>query len=81
MTRYVLLAALVASTVAQQQDPGVISDPGTYGPQVEIAHLYYDQWPTGKLSIVSPALCSRLQVLQFRDPVACSPTILLRSIL
>lgn len=49
MTRIApLVAALVASTVAQQQDPGVIRDPGTYGPQVEIAHLYYDQWPTGK---------------------------------
>jgi len=50
MTRIApLIAALVASALAQQQDPGVISDPGMYGPQVEIVHLYYDQWPTGRL--------------------------------
>lgn len=22
-------------------------DPGVYGPSLEIAHLYYGQWPTG----------------------------------
>lgn len=58
MTRIIaLVAALVASTIAQQQDPSVISDPGRSGPQVEIAHLYYDQWPTGKLMRLSLALC------------------------
>lgn len=44
-----LFAACVAIAFAQtvQQDPGVISDPGKAGPQVEIVHLYYDEWPTG----------------------------------
>lgn len=39
------IAGAFAQTV--QQDPGVISDPGVAGPQLEIVHLYYDQWPTG----------------------------------
>ena len=25
----------------------LITDPGTYGPALELVHLYYDQWPTG----------------------------------
>lgn len=48
-----VVAALTAAAAAQtvQQDPGVIRDPGTYGPQVEIVHLYYDQWPTGAIEL------------------------------
>lgn len=42
-----LVAALAATARAQQSQAQPISDPGTYGPQVEIAHLYYDEWPTG----------------------------------
>lgn len=34
--------ALLSTTSAQ-----VISDPGTYGPALELVHLYYDEWPTG----------------------------------
>lgn len=38
-----------AGVLAQQvqQDPGLIADPGIAGPQLELVHLYYDQWPTG----------------------------------
>lgn len=44
-----VVAALAVTAFAQtvQQDPGVISDPGKAGPQLEIVHLYYDEWPTG----------------------------------
>ena len=34
--------ALASSCAAQ-----VISDPGVYGPPLELVHLYYDEWPTG----------------------------------
>lgn len=26
----------------------LVTDPGVFGPALEIAHLYYDQWPTGE---------------------------------
>lgn len=35
----------LAFLVSAQQ---LLSDPGTSGPQVEVVHLYYDEWPTGK---------------------------------
>ena len=25
----------------------ILSDPGSYGPTLEIVHLYFDEWPTG----------------------------------
>lgn len=55
---HILIAALAAGTTAQnatqrnitvQQDPGMLSEPLTSGPTPELIHLYYDQWPTGKL--------------------------------
>jgi len=56
MTRILsVVAALVALTAAQQQDPGILSDPGHTVRQAEIVHLYYDQWPTGKSVTASSA--------------------------
>lgn len=52
-----LLTAFAALAVAQQQDPGVVSDPGTYGPAVEIVHLYYDEWPTGMNDLPNSRAC------------------------
>lgn len=35
---------------AQPLDSSVlISDPGVYGPPLELMHLYYDEFPTGEL--------------------------------
>ena len=51
-----LVVALVATVAAQnathhsitvQEDPGMLSEPLTFGPTPELVHLYYDQWPTG----------------------------------
>ena len=39
----VVAAALLAATQT------ILSDPGTAGPEVEIVHLYQDEWPTGEL--------------------------------
>lgn len=44
-----LVVALSATAAAQSSQAQPISDPGTYGPQLEIAHLYYDEWPTGMI--------------------------------
>lgn len=41
----VFLCAIVAALRVGAQS--VYSDPGTYGPAVEIVHLYNDQWPSG----------------------------------
>jgi len=38
----VILTAGVALAVAQV----VRKDSGTYGPALDVAHLFYDQWPT-----------------------------------
>lgn len=40
------LCLLVLTAVTAQQ---VVSDPGYAGPEPELVHLYYDQWPTGML--------------------------------
>ena len=37
----------LAQNITAQQDPGLLADPGTAGPQAELVHLYYDEWPTG----------------------------------
>jgi len=42
-----LVAALAVAAEAQSSQAQPISDPGTYGPQPEIVHLYNDEWPTG----------------------------------
>lgn len=46
------LAAFAALAAAQsvtiQDDPGLLTEPRTAGPEPELIHLYYDQWPTGK---------------------------------
>lgn len=36
-------AALFSLSASQD----LVTDPGVYGPELEIAHLYYDEWPTG----------------------------------
>ncbi|KAF2098335.1 hypothetical protein NA57DRAFT_40469 [Rhizodiscina lignyota] len=45
MSRFlaVALAALLQLCTSQS----LTTDPGVYGPELEIAHLYYDEWPTG----------------------------------
>jgi len=45
----VLSAALPAlgQNSTNSSTPNILSDPGVYGPPLEIVHLYYDQWPTG----------------------------------
>lgn len=41
-------ASVVAATRAPAQDASqVMSDPLTYGPELELVHLYYDEFPTG----------------------------------
>ena len=43
----------------------VASDPGVYGPPLEIVHLYYDQFPTGRSSHIIQALIVFLLVILF----------------
>jgi hypothetical protein len=38
---------LALSTAQGLRAQNILSDPGVAGPPVEIAHLYYDEWPTG----------------------------------
>lgn len=40
-----VLAALVASATCQ--NISFLTDSGVYGPPLEVAHAYYDEWPTG----------------------------------
>ncbi|KAH7139346.1 major royal jelly protein-domain-containing protein [Dendryphion nanum] len=44
---FLFLLGIVTSTFAQNQSSQLISDPGVAGPEVEVVHLYNDQWPTG----------------------------------
>jgi sugar lactone lactonase YvrE len=46
MRKEILLSA-VSSALLLVSAQNIISDPGKAGPDVEIAHLYYDEWPTG----------------------------------
>lgn len=41
-----LLSAAQNGSVATQDASQLISDPLTYGPAIELVHLYYDEWPT-----------------------------------
>lgn len=50
MSSVVLSLATLAFLVSAQQ---LLSDPGTSGPQVEVVHLYYDEWPTGSCDLSS----------------------------
>lgn len=45
MLKHSLLAGFIAPLLASAQR--LVTDPGVYGPELEIAHLYYGQWPTG----------------------------------
>lgn len=52
MSPFIALFWLIASTFAQityQNSSGTILrvDNGTYGPEAEEFHFYYDQWPIG----------------------------------
>ncbi|KAI0465603.1 major royal jelly protein-domain-containing protein [Xylaria cf. heliscus] len=40
--------AIVIIGCASANDIQFISDPGVYGPALEVVHAYYGQWPTGK---------------------------------
>ncbi|KAH6704362.1 major royal jelly protein [Leptodontidium sp. MPI-SDFR-AT-0119] len=41
------IAALACCISSAAEAQTILSDPGVTGPPLEIAHLYYDQWPTG----------------------------------
>ena len=43
----VALAGFGLLSTAQQ----LVSDPGVYGPPIELVHLYYDEFPTGTLAL------------------------------
>lgn len=43
MFRSTLTALASASLLSAQ----LITDPGVYGPEIELVHLYYDEFPTG----------------------------------
>ncbi|KAI1273830.1 major royal jelly protein [Xylaria sp. FL0933] len=43
--RQVMAMAIVGHALAD--DIKFVSDPGVYGPPLEVAHAYYGQWPTG----------------------------------
>lgn len=43
----VLAVAANAQNITVQKDPGMLTEPRTYGPTPELVHLYYDYWPTG----------------------------------
>ncbi|KAK6088113.1 major royal jelly protein [Seiridium cupressi] len=38
---------LIAAALVRAQDIEFISDPGVFGPPLEVQHAYYGQWPTG----------------------------------
>ncbi|GAB7346602.1 hypothetical protein MBLNU459_g1745t2 [Dothideomycetes sp. NU459] len=43
----VVLAFLFLSLLPRLGIGQLITDPGTYGPALDLVHLYYDEWPTG----------------------------------
>jgi hypothetical protein len=43
-TTLLVLAGICTLSNCQE----LITDPGVYGPELEVVHLYYDQFPTGK---------------------------------
>lgn len=45
---YSLLVAVFNSYILVISGQIVASDPGVYGPPLELVHLYYDQFPTGE---------------------------------
>lgn len=38
---------LLVTALVRAQDINFISDPGVYGPTLEVEHAYFGQWPTG----------------------------------
>lgn len=43
-----MIAALVAFLkTVYSQNITFLADAGVYGPTLEVAHAYYDQWPSG----------------------------------
>jgi len=45
-----MLASFIAALATQAlfaSAQNIRRDPGVYGPALEVAHLYYGQWPTG----------------------------------
>lgn len=47
----ILFTALASSALLTSAQV-VRRDPDVYGPALEIAHLFYDQWPTGMFRIL-----------------------------
>lgn len=47
-TSLLLLAGFGLSASAQAiSSSALVTDPGVYGPALELVHLYYDEFPTG----------------------------------
>ncbi|KAI1125801.1 major royal jelly protein-domain-containing protein [Nemania abortiva] len=45
---FIALATIIAIIgYASAKDIHFVSDPGVYGPKLEVVHAYYGQWPTG----------------------------------
>ena len=73
----VISAALTLGTLVLGQG---VQDPGTYGPAIELVHLYQNEWPTGEIILASSALTTiakalQLQALLSHPRDACFPTI------
>lgn len=47
MWNNILAVSALSSALLLTSAQTILSDPGRAGPAVEIAHLYYDEWPTG----------------------------------
>lgn len=58
-------------TMVRCQNITFLTDTGVYGPPLEIAHAYYDQWPTGNQE-VTPSLIEtyKLQKVHTADITA-----------
>lgn len=48
--KVILESTVVAALVGAQQ---TLRDPGVAGPDIELMHEYFDEWPTGKYSCLS----------------------------
>lgn len=38
--------------VIQQPPADLVKDPLVYGPEIELVHLFYDEWPTGMINLI-----------------------------
>lgn len=59
--------AAVGSLILSVSAQNLASDPGVYGPNIELVHTYNDEFPTGTSSFIS-ALLSRLRLTSDPPP-------------